>query len=41
VPFASASHARDVLSAAMRRGLGDADFAALIEPVEGFAGLTL
>ncbi len=38
VPFPAAAHARDVLIAAMGRGLGDADFAALIEPVEGFAG---
>jgi len=38
VPFSSASAVRDVLSAGMGRGLGDADFAALIEVLEGFAG---
>jgi 3-hydroxyisobutyrate dehydrogenase-like beta-hydroxyacid dehydrogenase len=39
--FPAASHARDVLSATMGRGLGDADFAALITAVEGLAGITL
>ena len=38
VPFSSASAVRDVLSAGMGRGLGDADFAAVIEVLEGFAG---
>jgi 3-hydroxyisobutyrate dehydrogenase-like beta-hydroxyacid dehydrogenase len=38
VPFPSASAVRDVLSAGMGRGLGDADFAAVIEVLEGFAG---
>lgn len=41
VPFAAASAARDVLSAAMGRGLGDADFVALLEPLEGLAGRRL
>lgn len=34
VPFPSADHARDLLAAATARGLGDADFAALLEVVE-------
>ena len=38
VPFPAAGHARELLIAAMGRGLGDADFAALIEPVEDLAG---
>jgi 3-hydroxyisobutyrate dehydrogenase-like beta-hydroxyacid dehydrogenase len=38
IPFPSASAVRDVLSAGMGRGLGDADFAAVIEVLEGFAG---
>jgi 3-hydroxyisobutyrate dehydrogenase-like beta-hydroxyacid dehydrogenase len=41
VPFPSAAHAREVLAAAMGRGLGDQDFAALVEVVEGFAGTQL
>jgi 3-hydroxyisobutyrate dehydrogenase-like beta-hydroxyacid dehydrogenase len=41
VPFASAARARDVLVAAMARGHGDDDFAALIEVLEGFAGTRL
>ena len=41
VPFASAARARDVLVAAMARGHGDADFVALIEALEGFAGTRL
>jgi 3-hydroxyisobutyrate dehydrogenase-like beta-hydroxyacid dehydrogenase len=36
--FPSAAAVRDVLSAGMGRGLGDADFAALIEVLEGYAG---
>ncbi len=40
-PFPAAAHSRDVLSATVGRGLGDADFAALIEAVEGFAGRRL
>jgi 3-hydroxyisobutyrate dehydrogenase-like beta-hydroxyacid dehydrogenase len=38
VGFPSAAAVREVLSAGMGRGLGDADFAALIEVLEGYAG---
>jgi 3-hydroxyisobutyrate dehydrogenase-like beta-hydroxyacid dehydrogenase len=41
VPFPAAAAAREVLSAGMGRGLGDADFAALIEVLEGLAGRRL
>jgi 3-hydroxyisobutyrate dehydrogenase len=41
VPFPAAAHTREVLSAAMGRGLGDADFAALVEVVEAMAGIRL
>jgi 3-hydroxyisobutyrate dehydrogenase-like beta-hydroxyacid dehydrogenase len=41
VPFAAAAHARDVLVAALARGHGEDDFAALIEALEGFAGTKL
>jgi 3-hydroxyisobutyrate dehydrogenase-like beta-hydroxyacid dehydrogenase len=41
VPFPAAADAREVLSAAMGRGLGDADFAALVEVLEGLAGIRL
>ena len=41
VPFGSASRARDVLVAAMARGRRDDDFAALVEVLEAFAGITL
>jgi 3-hydroxyisobutyrate dehydrogenase-like beta-hydroxyacid dehydrogenase len=41
VPFVGAAQARQVLSAAMGRELGDADFAALIEVLEGAAGRRL
>ena len=41
VGFPSAAQAREVLSAAMGRDLGDADFAALIEVLEGAAGVRL
>jgi len=37
-PFPAAAAVRDVLAAAMGRGLGDADFAGLIEVLEGYAG---
>src|SRR5437763_4492602 len=37
-PFPFAAQAGEILSAAMGRGLGDADFAALIEVLEGQAG---
>ena len=40
-PFPSAAYAREILSAATGRGLGDADFAALIEVLEGMAGFEL
>ena len=38
VPFAFAAQAREILSAGAGRGLGDEDFAALIEVLEGTAG---
>jgi 3-hydroxyisobutyrate dehydrogenase-like beta-hydroxyacid dehydrogenase len=38
VPFPAAARARDVLVAALARGHGDDDFAALIEALEAFAG---
>ena len=38
VPFPSAAHARDLLAAASGRGLGDEDYAAIVEAAEGFAG---
>jgi 3-hydroxyisobutyrate dehydrogenase-like beta-hydroxyacid dehydrogenase len=41
VPFPAAAEAREVLTAAMGRGLGDADFAALLEALEGLAGIRL
>ena len=41
VPFPAAAHTREVLTAAMGRGLGDADFAALVEVLEGMAGTRL
>jgi 3-hydroxyisobutyrate dehydrogenase len=40
-PFEFAALTREILSAAMGRGLGDADFAALIEVLEGAAGTRL
>ena len=40
-PFESASRARDVLVAAMARGHGDDDFAALVEALEAFANVAL
>jgi 3-hydroxyisobutyrate dehydrogenase-like beta-hydroxyacid dehydrogenase len=40
-PFAAASRARDVLVAALARGHGDDDFAALVEALEGFANTRL
>ncbi len=40
-PFPAAAAAREVLNAGMGRGLGDQDFAALIEVLEGFAGVAL
>ncbi len=41
VPFSFAALTREILSAAMGRGLGDQDFAALIEVLEGAAGFRL
>ena len=40
-PFTFAAQAREILSAGRGRGLGDADFAALIEVLEGQAGRRL
>jgi 3-hydroxyisobutyrate dehydrogenase-like beta-hydroxyacid dehydrogenase len=40
-PFPFAALTREILTAAAGRGLGDADFAALIEVLEGAAGLKL
>ncbi len=41
VPFPSAAHARDLLSATMGRGHGEEDYAAMIEAAEGLAGRRL
>jgi 3-hydroxyisobutyrate dehydrogenase-like beta-hydroxyacid dehydrogenase len=41
VPFGAAARARDVLVAAMARGHANDDFAALVEALEAFAGITL
>jgi 3-hydroxyisobutyrate dehydrogenase len=41
VPFPAAAHARDLLTAAMARGRGEDDYAAIIEAAEGLAGRTL
>jgi 3-hydroxyisobutyrate dehydrogenase len=41
VPFSAAAHARDLLAAAMGRGHGEQDYAAMIEAVEGLAGRRL
>ncbi len=41
VPFPAAAHARDLLCAAMGRGHGERDYAAIIEAAEGFAGRRL
>lgn len=40
-PFPSAALARELYNAAMSRGLADEDFAAVLEAVEGMAGLRL
>jgi len=40
-PFPSAALARELYNAAMGRGLADEDFAAVLEAVEGLAGLRL
>jgi 3-hydroxyisobutyrate dehydrogenase-like beta-hydroxyacid dehydrogenase len=41
VPFPAAASVREALTAGMGRGLGDADFAAVVETVEGLAGIRL
>jgi 3-hydroxyisobutyrate dehydrogenase-like beta-hydroxyacid dehydrogenase len=41
VPFPSAGHARDLLTAAAGRGYGEDDYASIIEPAEGLAGRRL
>jgi 3-hydroxyisobutyrate dehydrogenase-like beta-hydroxyacid dehydrogenase len=41
VPFPSAAHARDLLTATLGRGHGEQDYAALIEAAEGLAGRRL
>ena len=41
VPFPAAATAREVLTAAVGRGHGDADFASVIEVLEGLAGVRL
>jgi 3-hydroxyisobutyrate dehydrogenase-like beta-hydroxyacid dehydrogenase len=41
VPFTAAAQVREILTAGLGRGLGDADFAALIEVLEGTAGTRL
>ncbi|MGZ6642002.1 MAG: NAD(P)-dependent oxidoreductase [Solirubrobacteraceae bacterium] len=41
VPFPAAAAVREQLTAGMGRGLGDEDFAALLEVVEGTAGIRL
>jgi 3-hydroxyisobutyrate dehydrogenase-like beta-hydroxyacid dehydrogenase len=41
VPFPAAAAAREALTAGMGRDLGDADFAAILESVEGLAGVRL
>ena len=41
VPFPAAAAAREALTAAMGRGLGDADFVAVLEAYEGLAGIRL
>jgi 3-hydroxyisobutyrate dehydrogenase len=41
VPFPSAAHARDLLTAAVGRGYADADYSSMIEAAEGLAGQRL
>ncbi len=41
IPFPSAAHARDLLTATLGRGFGEADYAAIIEAAEGLAGRRL
>jgi 3-hydroxyisobutyrate dehydrogenase len=40
-PFPSAAHAQDLLTATISRGLGNSDYAAMIEAAEGLAGSRL
>ena len=40
-PFPSAAHAQDLLTATISRGLGNSDYAAMIEAAEGLAGRRL
>jgi 3-hydroxyisobutyrate dehydrogenase-like beta-hydroxyacid dehydrogenase len=41
VPFPAAAAVREALTACAGRGLGDADFAAILEAVEGFSDVRL
>jgi 3-hydroxyisobutyrate dehydrogenase len=41
IPFPSAAHARDLLTATLGRGYGEQDYAAIIEAAEGLAGRRL
>jgi 3-hydroxyisobutyrate dehydrogenase-like beta-hydroxyacid dehydrogenase len=41
IPFPSAAHARDLLTATVGRGRGEDDYAAIIEAAEGLAGRRL
>jgi 3-hydroxyisobutyrate dehydrogenase len=41
VPFPAAAAVREALTAGMGRGMGDDDFAAVVETVEGLAGIRL
>jgi 3-hydroxyisobutyrate dehydrogenase-like beta-hydroxyacid dehydrogenase len=41
VPFPAAAHTREVLTAGMGRGLGDADFVAMLDVLEGMADTRL
>ena len=41
IPFPSAAHARDLLTATVGRGHGEDDYAAIIEAAEGLAGRRL
>jgi 3-hydroxyisobutyrate dehydrogenase-like beta-hydroxyacid dehydrogenase len=41
IPFPSAAHARDLLTATLGRGYGEQDYAAIVEAAEGLAGRRL
>jgi hypothetical protein len=41
VPFPAAAQTRELLTAGMGRGLGDADFAAMLDVLEALAGVRL